>query len=86
MGPVNDAKNIKKTLKGAGVRPFERPFANTFFFSADVDVYRYREQDIFLMTDEEGNKRTERWPSALNIVRVYSTVGCIPLVLTTLNL
>jgi hypothetical protein len=28
--PVDDVKNIKKTLKGAGVRPFVRPFANAF--------------------------------------------------------
>jgi hypothetical protein len=49
-------------LIGAGVRLFERPLANAFSFfsfsnSADVDVYGYREQDIFLMTDEESQHR-----------------------------
>ncbi len=43
-----------------------------FFFenSATLEVYYYREQDIFLMTDEESNKGTEMWPSAQNIVRL----------------
>ncbi len=43
-----------------------------FFFqnSAAIELYYYREQDIFLMTDEEGNKSTEMWPSAQNIVRL----------------
>jgi hypothetical protein len=31
-------------------------------------VYRYREIDITLMTDEDENRRTELWPSAGNIV------------------
>jgi hypothetical protein len=57
------------------------------FNSADVDVYLYREQDIFLMTDEEVNKGTEMWPSALNIVRFVPPWGCvIPHALTTPNL
>jgi hypothetical protein len=41
------------------------------FNSVAIEVYNYREQDIFLMTDtdKEGNKGTEMWPSAQNIVR-----------------
>jgi len=33
------------------------------------DLYRYREQDIILMTDEEDNKGTVMWPSASNILQ-----------------
>jgi hypothetical protein len=39
------------------------------FKEALKDLYRYREQDITLMTDEEGNKGTEMWPSASNILQ-----------------
>jgi hypothetical protein len=51
---------------------FSSPLTFFFFFenSATLEVYYYREQDIFLMTDEEGNKGTETWPSAKNIVRL----------------
>jgi hypothetical protein len=54
-----------------------------FFFpnSAAIELYYYREQDIFLMTDEEGNKNTDMWPSAKNIVRLVppeSTQNIIP--------
>jgi hypothetical protein len=73
MGPVNDAKNMKETLKGACVRLNRRllslrRFLTRFNLAAAV-VYHYREQDILLMTDEEGNRGTEMWPSAPNIVR-----------------
>ena len=43
-------------------------FSHLLFILAGVDLYHYREQDIILMTDEEGNKGTDMWPSALNIV------------------
>ena len=36
-----------------------------------IEVYNYREQDIFLMTDNKENKDTEMWPSAENIVRSF---------------
>ena len=33
-----------------------------------TEVFRYKSRDIFLMTDEEANRDTERWPSQTNIV------------------
>ena len=33
-----------------------------------IDLFHYREDDIFAMTDEEKNAGTERWPSKENIV------------------
>jgi hypothetical protein len=74
-GPVNDAKDFKEALKGEDVL-LKRPLVTAFSLlsiSARVDLYRYREQDITLMTDEEGNKGTEMWPSASNIVRSVPT-------------
>jgi uncharacterized caspase-like protein len=32
------------------------------------EVFRYKERDIFLMTDEESNRNTARWPSQANIL------------------
>ena len=75
-GPVNDAKDIKQMLKGERVlrkRLLVAAFLTSFLFLAGVDLYRYREKDIVLMTDEEGNKGTELWPSASNIVRFGPT-------------
>ncbi|KAI0297815.1 caspase domain-containing protein [Multifurca ochricompacta] len=34
-----------------------------------IEVYHYREEDIFMMTDEEVNKDTPLWPSETNILR-----------------
>lgn len=42
---------------------------------AAIDLFRYREQDIFVMTDEEKNVGTEHWPSKENIVS-FVLVGC----------
>jgi hypothetical protein len=36
-----------------------------------ADVYRYRDQDITLMTDEPENRNTNLWPSAKNIVSFF---------------
>jgi hypothetical protein len=72
-GPVNDAKNFKVALEGEGV-VLKRPLVTAFLLlsiSARVDLYGYREQDIILMTDEEGNKGMKMWPSASNIVRLF---------------
>lgn len=33
-----------------------------------TDIFRYKESDIVLMTDEEANRDTARWPSETNIV------------------
>lgn len=44
-------------------------FLTVVYDSDDIEVYYYREKDIFLMTDIESNKDTEMWPSAQNIVR-----------------
>ena len=33
-----------------------------------IEIYDYREDDIVVMTDEEENKGTKRWPSKENIV------------------
>lgn len=38
------------------------------------EIYNYRKQDIFVMTDEEGNKGTEMWPSAENILRAIDNL------------
>ena len=41
--------------------------ALTLFNSvAAIDLFHYREQDIFVMTDEEKNVGTEYWPSKEN--------------------
>lgn len=51
-----------------------------FKLIAAIDLFHYREQDIVVMTDEEKNVGTERWPSKENIVRFgFSRVarGCI---------
>ncbi|KAF8258290.1 caspase domain-containing protein [Lactarius quietus] len=34
-----------------------------------IEVFRYKERDIFLMTDEESNRDTARWPSQANILQ-----------------
>lgn len=77
MGPVNDAKNMKETLKRACARLNRRLLGVRRFLTrfnlVAADVYQYREQDILLMTDEEGNRGTEMWPSAPNIVRFLPT-------------
>jgi hypothetical protein len=36
-----------------------------------IDLFHYREEDIFVMTDEEKNVGTEHWPSKENIVSDY---------------
>jgi len=36
-----------------------------------IDLFHYREEDIFVMTDEEKNLGTERWPSKENIVSYF---------------
>jgi len=33
-----------------------------------IEIYDYHEDDIVVMTDEEENKGTKRWPSKDNIV------------------
>jgi hypothetical protein len=33
-----------------------------------IEIYDYHEDGIVVMTDEEGNKGTKRWPSKENIV------------------
>ena len=38
-----------------------------------IELYGYREDDIFTMTDEEENKGTNRWPSKENIVSLLLT-------------
>lgn len=89
QGAVSDATNMVATFKGACVRLERRPahwgFLTRLNFAA-ADLYHVREQDIFLMTDEEINRNTLKWPSAQNIVRLLAQGirGCIPHVLTTL--
>ena len=39
--------------------------------SPPTEVFRYKSRDIFLMTDEEANRDTERWPSQANIVSLF---------------
>ncbi|KAN0136659.1 Caspase domain containing protein [Lactarius tabidus] len=34
-----------------------------------IEVFRYKERDILLMTDEESNRDTARWPSQANILQ-----------------
>jgi len=45
-----------------------------------MDVYDYREEDIVVMTDEEKNIDTERWPSKENMLRAIDkfVVGASP--------
>jgi len=52
-----------------------------------ADVYRYRELDITLMTDEQENRNTNLWPSAGNIVSFFlqGYLGSHPCMLTLLN-
>lgn len=38
-----------------------------------IELYGYREDDIFTMTDEEENDGTNRWPSKENIVGLLLT-------------
>ena len=39
------------------------------FLSVDtIEIYDYHEDDIVVMTNEEENKETKRWPSKENIV------------------
>jgi hypothetical protein len=33
-----------------------------------IEIYDYHEDDIAVMTDEEENKGSKRWPSKANIV------------------
>lgn len=40
--------------------------------NAIAEVYSY--SDIVLMTDEEGNKDTDRWPSMENILRAIDNL------------
>ena len=35
---------------------------------ANIETYGYHDSDIVVMTDEEENKNTKRWPSKENIV------------------
>ncbi|KAI9436822.1 caspase domain-containing protein [Lactarius psammicola] len=39
-----------------------------------IEVFRYKEIDIFLMTDEEANRDTARWPSEANIIRALENL------------
>ncbi|KAN0118334.1 Caspase domain containing protein [Russula decolorans] len=39
-----------------------------------IDLFRYREEDIFVMTDEEKNAGTEHWPSKENIFRAMDNL------------
>jgi len=65
QGPVNDAKEIKKILIG-GVSAVALPLTSST--PPLAEVFRYKEKDIFLMTDEEANRDTTHWPSEENIV------------------
>ncbi|KAI0261893.1 caspase domain-containing protein [Gloeopeniophorella convolvens] len=56
-GPVNDVKKMKDILISAQGD------------SITTAIYKYREEDIFLMTDEERNEGTDRWPSKPNIIK-----------------
>ncbi|KAF8492190.1 caspase domain-containing protein [Russula emetica] len=42
--------------------------------TALIDLFHYREQDIFVMTDEEKNVGTEHWPSKENILRAMDNL------------
>jgi len=37
-----------------------------------IELFNYQEQDIYLMTDEEANANTARWPSEANIMKALS--------------
>jgi len=43
-----------------------------------IDLYDYREEDIFAMTDEEKNIDTKHWPSKDNIVSFYPSHSGAP--------
>ncbi len=79
QGPVNDAKEIKKILIG-GVSAVALPLTSST--PPLAEVFRYKEKDIFLMTDEEANRDTTHWPSEENIVSLciriiaYSRMLC----------
>jgi len=40
-----------------------------------IELYNYRGDDIFTMTDEKENKGTNRWPSKDNIVGLLPTTS-----------
>jgi hypothetical protein len=42
-----------------------------------LDLFHYREESIFVMTDEEKNLGTEHWPSKENIVSIYYYRGAL---------
>lgn len=45
-----------------------------------IDLFHYSEQDIFVMTDEEKNMGTERWPSKENIVSIFAECSRLDIV------
>jgi hypothetical protein len=47
----------------------------TFKSAPAVDLFHYREEGIFVMTDEEKNVGTEHWPSKENIVSLFFSRG-----------
>jgi hypothetical protein len=42
-----------------------------------IDLFHYRGEDIFVMTDEEKNVGTEHWPSKENIVSFFFSRGVL---------
>src|SRR5258708_4885408 len=86
-GPVNDAKEMKKILIG-GVSAIALPLTDSTLPLAEV--FRYKKEDIFLMTDDGANRNTPRWPSLVNIVslcfRIHSYASlCLILTLNDNN-
>ena len=73
-GPLNDAKEMKATLIG-GLNVDSTRFS-PFKSVAAIDLFHYREEDIFVMTDEEKNVGTEHWPSKENIVSFFFHARC----------
>jgi len=68
-GPLNDAKEMKTALIGGLI-----VYSTTAFSPLSrsiIDLFRYREVDIFVMTDEQKNVGTEHWPSKENIVSYF---------------
>jgi hypothetical protein len=76
VGPVNDVKEMKKMLMGAVQLFNNSPTALSFLIRSMVDnteIYGYHEDDILVMTDEEGNRGSKLWPSKGNIVSFLLT-------------
>ncbi|KAF8469276.1 caspase domain-containing protein [Russula ochroleuca] len=60
---------------GSRPNPLEGPLNDTKEMKTMlIDLFRYREQDIFVMTDEEKNVGTEHWPSKENILRAMDNL------------